>query len=58
MCFFFNFVIFLTLRTVYVFQSFVYIFAKNSDRRDQCPYIINGIYADGEQAISEGRTKV
>ena len=42
----------------YVFQSFVYIFAKNSDR----DYIINGICAGGEQAkafwFSEGRTKV
>ena len=32
--FFLNFVIFLNGELVYVFQSFVFIFAKDSDRRD------------------------
>ena len=50
---------FLTLRTRLRISKFRVYLCKNSDRRD---YIINGICADGEQAIafwfSEGRTKV
>ena len=43
---------------IYVFQSFVYIFAKNSERRDVLYYIINGICTDGEQAKAFWLTKV